>query len=219
MHYHRTRPTHSSLFSDAVGGCTIEAELHGLSSGTTETLGVLQFLRDCNAKTNRYVTMCTDLHRRQLARQRGAARRPAHASPGLARGTGQAPTTAAALPPAGEMCWRMPGWVESGLGGTSSPPGDWSLACPRPPCRTGSMNMHSPRPAHHLAATAKASGSREADGGASKATWGPSASMGGMPPGVPTCPHRGRPAAVGSQPQSSRSQQAVGAEGRGLPSR
>lgn len=28
------------------------AEIYGLSSGTSETKGVLQFLRECNVKTN-----------------------------------------------------------------------------------------------------------------------------------------------------------------------
>lgn len=37
-----------------------ETELHGLSSGTTETMGVLQFCRACNVKTNSYATMAMD---------------------------------------------------------------------------------------------------------------------------------------------------------------
>lgn len=36
-----------------------EAGLYGLSSGTAGTMGVLQFLRECNIKTDGYATTCT----------------------------------------------------------------------------------------------------------------------------------------------------------------
>lgn len=50
-HYSRTQST--------VARSSREAELCGLSSGTTETMGVRVCLRECNDKTNSYVTICT----------------------------------------------------------------------------------------------------------------------------------------------------------------
>lgn len=51
-HYSRTQAT-VALSS---GG----TELHGLSSGMTETIGLLQFHRECNVKTNGFVALATD---------------------------------------------------------------------------------------------------------------------------------------------------------------
>lgn len=36
-----------------------EAALYGLSCGTAQTMGMLQFLRECNAKANGYATVYT----------------------------------------------------------------------------------------------------------------------------------------------------------------
>lgn len=51
-HYSRTETT--------VALSSGEAELYGLSTGTTEIMGVLQFLRECNFKTNGFVAMAVD---------------------------------------------------------------------------------------------------------------------------------------------------------------
>lgn len=51
---------HYSRAQTTVASSSGEAELYALSSGTTETMGVLQFLRECCLNTSHHVTMSTD---------------------------------------------------------------------------------------------------------------------------------------------------------------
>lgn len=87
MHYEEERITirclnmhHVSRTKSTVARSSREAKLHGLSFGTTETMGVLQFLRECKAKTNGYVNMCTDATAgKSMASRLGVGRATKHA--------------------------------------------------------------------------------------------------------------------------------------------
>lgn len=52
QHYYRTQ--------SSVALSARENELLGMSSGWTETIGMLQILHECNIKTSGYATGCTD---------------------------------------------------------------------------------------------------------------------------------------------------------------
>lgn len=51
---------HCSRTQSTVSLSSGDAELYGLGSSLAETMGVLLFLWECNAKTNGYATRCTD---------------------------------------------------------------------------------------------------------------------------------------------------------------
>lgn len=70
---------HYSITQATVALSSGEAELYALSSGTTETIGVLQFLRECEVKTDNYVTLTTDsTASKSMASRLGVSRATKH---------------------------------------------------------------------------------------------------------------------------------------------
>lgn len=75
----RTRGSHYSRTQSTAALSSGEAELYALSPGTTETMGVFQFLRECEVKMGGYVTMPTETTaEKPMASRLGVSRATKH---------------------------------------------------------------------------------------------------------------------------------------------